>query len=401
MHIFKKSGGTAAIVLALAMLAACGGGGGDGEVTPGSPNGGVQPGDGSGTPDTTVAAAPKASYAYITQRGWHNQDGTIIKCKVDNGPEGNGALTECAESGAGPLPGAISLTFAGNNRVYVVNKRVGAIERVDKWEDINYTHSIWMCSLNPNDGTLSGCANTGEKESVHIDDFFVSGRYGYMLQKYGDMILRERYDPATGKIALLDTIQNIGLKEPVNYAVIPERNRVYIANSSLGGSSITLCTLNSGAGTFTGCADANASSFRFDPPGDYNGLQPTGIAINDNGSMAYIASKTAKNVISCTIGNDGRFTSCTANSLGVPVDIVNRVAVQDKYVYVTSTSEAANTGSLIKCEVAANGTLKDCASTGPTFDSGFMGVSVSANPDIQYTAIDSNGSDIKFLFTQQ
>lgn len=418
MSIFRKTSTSAMIAMSLAMLAACGGGGGGSDATNSTaPPPSTQ--TDNNTNNNVVTAAPKASYAYITQRGWKDLPGSILKCKVDDTPGAKGALTDCGPSGADKVEGPISLTFVGD-RAYVVNKEVGAIALSDKWEDVdNYTHSIWMCSVNPDSGALFGCANTGQKESVHIDDFFVSGGYGYMLQKYGDMILRcgvkEEGALTTNLVDRTpDTddgpngsINGIGLKEPVNYAFIPEKNRVYIANSMLDGSSISLCTLNPNAqgptGEIGGCVDANVSSFRFGTPGITDGVQPTGIAINDKGSMAYIVSQANKNVISCNVGSDGRFTSCTANTLGVPVDILNRVAVQDKYVYITNTSHEANTGSLIKCEMAANGKLKDCTVTGQPFDSGDMNPSKSEAPGRIYNAIDSNGSDIKFLYsdTQQ
>lgn len=103
---------------------------------------------------------------------------------------------------------------------------------------------------------------------------------------------------------------------------------------------------------------------------------------------AYIVSKANKNVISCTIGSDGKFTSCVENPLtGVSVDSLNRIALQGSYAYITNNAQAASTGSVIKCEIGAGGKLNNCAAIpGLSFDSGLIDA-------------DSNGSDIRFLFT--
>jgi hypothetical protein len=144
--------------------------------------------------------------------------------------------------------------------------------------------------------------------------------------------------------------------------------------------------VDAASGEIPSCQNANASSFVFDPAGEYNGVQPTGIVVN--GPTAYIVSKANKNVISCTIGSDGKFTSCVENPLtGVSVDSLNRIALQGSYAYITNNAQAASTGSVIKCEIGAGGKLNNCAAIpGLSFDSGLIDA-------------DSNGSDIRFLFT--
>jgi hypothetical protein len=399
MSIIKRATAAAVIAIPIAMLAACGGGGDgstpnttipDGSTTTPDPTTPTPTTPDPTTPDPTTPdpvdntdySAPRASYAYITQRGAAKGLGSILKCKVS---ETDGALSDCADSGGGSFEGPISLTFSGGY-AYIVNKPVGAVALEHTWLDPNIAHSIWKCSVDTATGALSHCADSGANEAVHIDDFYSTGSYAYMVQRYGDMILRCVVE-GEGKAANCTGFANpaeFGLHEPASFAFVSDR--FYVANSNIDGSSVSMCMVDAASGEIPSCQNANASSFVFDPAGEYNGVQPTGIVVN--GPTAYIVSKANKNVISCTIGSDGKFTSCVENPLtGVSVDSLNRIALQGSYAYITNNAQAASTGSVIKCEIGAGGKLNNCAAIpGLSFDSGLIDA-------------DSNGSDIRFLFT--
>jgi len=376
MHLINKVIIFALFAISALVLAACGGGGG-GSSSSGSTSGDNSSGSGGNTGDNGSGSsiAAQASYAYITERGTAINEGRILKCTV----EADGTFSNCAETG-GNFPGPISISLSGGS-AFIVNKPVGAVALSDHWADDNVAHSVWQCSIDASTGELSGCASIQENEVVHIDDVYVSGDMIYILQRYGDLIMRCTVAVDGSTCTGLTTVT--GLSEPVNIAV--SGTRMYFANSNLSSSSISLCTFNATAGTISDCSDANASTFAFSPAGDYNDVQPTGIALSD--SYAFIASRHNGDVVSCKINSSGKFSDCTAYPLtGATVENLNRIAVQGNYVYVTNTAESTSAGSVIRCAVESDGALSNCSALSSlSFNSGLVDT-------------DSYGSDIRFLY---
>ncbi|OGV46372.1 MAG: hypothetical protein A3F46_06605 [Legionellales bacterium RIFCSPHIGHO2_12_FULL_42_9] len=164
---------------------------------------------------------------------------------------------------------------------------------------------VKKCTVNPSTGGLSSCAAT--------TDYTWAG-----LQAYGIT-----FNP-TGSLAYITVLQN----------------------------QVVKCSVTAGTGALTSCAAAQ---------GTQTISQPTSIAINSTGTVAFIASQlTNVGVYSCPINSDtGNLDTCTAYDIDSGSLFGLALASTDDMLYVTGF----DTQQLYECSVSVDGVVSTPCTT--------------------------------------
>ncbi|MBP9743316.1 MAG: hypothetical protein KBD37_08160 [Burkholderiales bacterium] len=133
---------------------------------------------------------------------------------------------------------------------------------------------------------------------------------------------------------------------PVAIAINSAGTYAFVTDVYNGSYSVTTCSISGGA--LTNCSN-NA---------EVTGLSnPTGIAISDDDTHAFIVNNGSTSISSCTISNSGVLSNCTdsgASSLTSPYGI----AVSGSYAYI-STANASSTST--SCAISSDYTLTSCS----------------------------------------
>lgn len=130
----------------------------------------------------------------------------------------------------------------------------------------------------------------------------------------------------------------------------------YVSNLSSG--AVTICTVDSDAGTLSDCATTGC---------DTDILTANSVALNPLGTMAYVADLNSNAAFLCSINaSTGLFDSCDDSGAGA-------VFANTLHVLLNADGSKAyvhDDGAVLLCDVSAStGALSNCV------DSGFTGVS--------------------------
>lgn len=161
------------------------------------------------------------------------------------------------------------------------------------------------------------------------------------------VIDKSQINPTNG---LLSSGVNSGaynINTPQGLAINPDGTKAYI---SLNGLGITLCTINND-GSFSSCAPIGGA------------FNPYGLSFNAKGTVLYIAQAGSGPVMKCDVDQTTGLLTCT--SISYPVDSNEPVSVslltQDTFAYVANFS--SNTVDLCSVQAGTN-LLISCHATG-------------------------------------
>jgi hypothetical protein len=291
------------------------------QVTPGTA------GIGNGLAEQFIATGTYTnnSQQYLTtQVTWASSNtavATISNAAGSNGlatSAGIGTTTISATSGT--VAASTVLTVRQPSHVYVVD-----------------AVSVYVCSMNLTDGTLSGCAATGTGFQVPYGIAF-SGSQAYVSNALGNNI----------------SVCNVDADGTLTGCVVSGTSFSYPTELAVSGATLYVINVGSANGV-SYCAilsDGSLGNCRLGPDNtNYFGI------VAGFGNL-YL-SATSFMVQTCPIGPSGSLGSCTFTGNGL-VD-ANGLALTGNLLYATSD----NPGSLgvYVCPINANGTLSACAAS--------------------------------------
>jgi hypothetical protein len=290
------------------------------QVTPGTP------GIGNGLTEQFIATGTYTdnSQQYLTtQVTWASSNAaaaTVSNAAGSNGlatSAGIGTTTLSATSGT--VSASTVLTVRQPSHVYVVD-----------------AVSVYVCSMNLTDGTLSGCAATGTGFQVPYGIAF-SGSQAYISNATGNDISVCNVD-ADGTLTGC-VLTGTGLSYPTQLTV--NGTTLYVIDAGVAG--VTYCTI---------LADGTLSNCTLGPAN----LNYFGIAAGFG--TVYLTASSFE-VQTCAIGPSGSLSACTFTGGGLAM--ANGLALTGNLLYATSD----NPGSLgvYVCPINADGTLSTCAAS--------------------------------------
>lgn len=162
---------------------------------------------------------------------------------------------------------------------------------------------------------------------------------------------------------------------PEAVTIHPSKTFFYVANIGVGGR-VTYCTVDSSSGALSGCALTGSSTT----------AGWDGIAINRDGTLAYVSNANTNNVSYCQVSSStGALSACasTGNDFNVPSDLILNGIGNVSYVI-----NLAN--SVSRCDVdGASGTL-DCVDKIFGFD---LPEGIMLHPSGLFAYITNNGNN--------
>ncbi len=241
----------------------------------------------------------------------------------------DGSLAGCAQTGDGFKKAAGA---ASNN---------GYVSITDEKRD-----ALIKCRVNASTGLLENCADTGSGFSNPFAILYNDG-YIYIASNKNNSVIKCKVDPKTG-VSSLCASTGSGFSKPL--CISMSNSYAYVVNSK--NKTILKCFLNHADGSLSDCADAGGS-FK----------KPVGIALSNG--FAYIGDQKLDVIFKCTVSDaDGSFSDCveTGSDFKNPVGIAIN---SNGYAYIGNEGNS----TVSKCTVdEVTGALSECVSTGSGFN---------------------------------
>jgi hypothetical protein len=303
----------------------------------------------------TVAADPGfliPKFAYVTQ---YDATHGVMVCTLDAG----GVLTNCNDAGGhsvldNKFPQAIAFNNAGTTAFLT-----------------GYTDTpfAFQCTINPLDGTFSACSSTNITTPTGYDP-----QYGKLTLNHANttaFIADGNGSAGIGRIlacpisnntigaTCADTVATGLGDDPVGIVFNAAETIAYIGDYPI--STVSQCSVN--GSTFSGCNNKTGD-------GTIVFSDPAGVALNNNGSILYVADNGTKNVYGCNTTPNGPtlFSHCFIATTVTGASTVWSVTLNagGTVAYVTDFVNTTYT-----CPVLAGGTFGTCvANTGFTSPEG-------------------------------
>jgi hypothetical protein len=174
----------------------------------------------------------------------------------------------------------------------------------------------------------------------------------------------------------------ISFSNPYQIALNNLGTSAYITNS--GDGTVLLCPININ-GTFGNCTDSGAGNI-------FGGT--SGIVLNRLGTIAYVTNPLTNggNVFKCPISPNGTFGACIdSGNMGINFNTPNGIALNNNgtVAYIANANNNANFVS--KCPINADGSFGVCIDSGAIF-SGPLGVVLNSAGTIAYVTNGSNNT---------
>lgn len=308
--------------------------------------------NGSTAIEYSAIASGGAMFAYVTQRGADDGAGSILKCTI---AAADGALTCAPETDTTtqtlPAPDSIALNDA-KSFAYVLNGATAGT-------------TIYKCAVAA-DGTVSTCAQ--EMTATEIDgsiDLAVKGNFFYTLKP--GQVMQCTYEPVAGTVGACIGNDETGLSVAESFTF--SGSRVWIADSS-GAGTIRTCEVDTNTGEISNCAAAYTFPAPTDP--EAPAPAPLSIALDTSGANAYVVTRDDNSVNACKVDSaTGVLSDCVPTPLPAVVGdaTAERIAVKEKFVYITSSSGTAANNKVVKCSIGDDGAITEgsCAADPSTF----------------------------------
>jgi DNA-binding beta-propeller fold protein YncE len=245
---------------------------------------------------------------------------------------------------------------------------------------------LYYCSLNA-DGTLSGCAATGNGFTAPTGIVF-NGNFAYVTDYYSDAV----YVCSVGLDGSLSACIGTGGNFRYPWQLAINGNTLYATNAYMTGG-VTACAIKPD-GTLSGCSQsagtgtagiAASSGYAYigtgpntvdvcaiGVSGSLSGCSSTGTTFSSldgitlAGSYAYVANQGNGTVSVCSIDVDGSLSSCAVSTVGgAPTDVV----IRGSQAYVDDVY-----GNIYLCDVGPGGALANCTPSngGTSFNLGIQ-----------------------------
>lgn len=219
-----------------------------------------------------------------------NGTGGIVVCQLNP----NGSVQNCITTASGSFNQPMGMAIL-NNLFYTANFQ---------------GNNITFCNINPNDGTLSGCGNTGA--GMNQPNFIsiyagVSGNYAYVINSG---VTNELMCPinANGTLGSCSTQAAVSLVSPSGQtiATIGGTTYLYIADGlNLATSKLLQCTISPSTGVITNCINSGATLVNI----------PAAVTISSNNNLAYITNANIPFIEQCFVNTStGQFYGCSPYS---------------------------------------------------------------------------------------
>ena len=251
-----------------------------------------------------------------------------------------------------PLNVSVSNSPALLNRAYITQSVAGS--------------PVWVCSVDPTTGALSGCQPAGGGTfiaNVLPQGIAISADNTTAYLTGGDETTHVFQCPITADTGLFGTCTESTITSPSGYTSFygmltlnPANSTTYIVDDDTSTGRVLSCPISNN--TIEGsCVNAGAAGLS---------NSAVGIVLNSSNTVGYIGDYTNDTVITCTV-NNGVFSSCGSkvgdgfytfgtiagvalNKLGTKVYIAS---YGENTVYVCDTTTATNATHFTSCSVAA------------------------------------------------
>jgi len=262
--------------------------------------------------------AAAASAAYIVNFDDHN----VRRCEIG----ADGAFADCMTAADGSLFRPTAVAFNGST-AYVLS---------------DGTDSIVQCDVGAT-GAFDNCRHSGVYGLDNPYGMAIHGSYVYVANTGNDTVswCVIGADGGLGSDCRGSGDAEFGV--PFNLAV--HGSRLYVVNTQKNVTgALTVCDLEAD-GAFANCRDSGASLLN----------RPEGLAIA--GSFAYLTNYNGRTVTRCTLGSDGSASACS--TVATTAWSASGIAVSGPHAYITQSDD-----SVIHCDVAADGSLRNCSDAG-------------------------------------
>jgi hypothetical protein len=269
--------------------------------------------------------------------GWSSTSSALACATVSTGTTCQLGLTYAPTAptlaGVGPL----SLTYGYNDDSGTAKTGTVSITYVATVPHLyvaQLSGALYYCTLNA-DGTLSGCAATGNGFSAPTGIAFYGSSFAYVTDYYNSAV----YVCNVNSDGTLSGCSSTGSNFQYPWQLAVNGSTLYATNANTSSGGVTTCTIGSG-GALSNCAESAG-----------NGT--AGIAVNS--SYAYVGV-SASTVDACSVGALGALAGCIieADSTFAGLD---GISLSNGYVYVANQSG----GTVSVCPANLDGSLAACA----------------------------------------
>lgn len=221
---------------------------------------------------------------------------------------------------------------------------------------VNSNDTVSLCSVNPSNGALT-CALTATPGYTpnHAAGAYMNTPYIYFTNAGTSQVFRCTVSASNGSLSACTPVGST-FDAPIDISI--SAGYAYVSNQGPAQnlSSISVCSVNTNTGAFSGCTVPSVTTnLDFFVGGG-------GLAI----SNGYLYAPNANgHVYYCKISSPGVISSCASTATGITLLIPSDIIINNGYAYVTD--EVFN-AFIWQCTVNADGTLTPCFPTGGDFD---------------------------------
>ena len=280
--------------------------------------------------NVSQSAAPLVpKFAYVTQGG----SGGVQVCIVNST---NGSLSSCIDAGGGLAaiqPQGIVLDSNGTHAFISAGDFVPAAHQ---------------CTINPNDGTFSSCSTTDIFGYLPFNGLLTTSSddsyaylVDYMARSSNQVLACPIHNgiitpPCTNTGASGLSTDNVGI------VLNPTNTVAYLG--AVGDPFISICGVSGNGTTFSGCINKGGDGVSI------GFVEPTGVALNPEGTILYVADNASQYVYGCNANIDSCFVATTIPSPPLPWSItINKAGT---VAYLTD-----NTSTVYSCPILNDGTF--------------------------------------------
>ncbi len=215
--------------------------------------------------------------------------------------------------------------------------------------------TVSYCFVNATDGTLSDdCTDTGAKALNEPADIVLNtnSTRAYITNRGDNRVILCNVSAASNFSDCINA-GGAGLNQPVGLALNSAGTIIFVVSQN----KIRRCNINADTGLLSSCADA----------GTFN--QPVNLAFNAAGTRVYVTELVLRTVVRCDVDvATGAFSNCSntgATGLLNPTDIA--INNNGTHAYITTGNNI-----VFRCDVdPATGTFSNCGATGGSYQFGF------------------------------
>ena len=297
--------------------------------------------------------------ALITSTKSDTNEGAVVECTV-NGDEG---LSSCRHSLKSWEPSELSYGLTGL-AFNPANTFVFATSNYQKTTD-----TVWRCRLDATGALVLTDCQPAIMNSVH----YFNGNDGILVNSTGNFAYIVNHNPyppinnltnfkvsrckvntVTGGFSDCTGLGILGLNFPSGIAINSSGTFAFITNSGNSDekfnnpNTVFRCSIDATTGALRNCDNTGGRGFS----------SPSRIALNRQGTRAFVANPGSNDIVRCIINKTGDFSDCKATGSGFHNPSAIVLNKENTAAFITNFSD----GTVSRCLVDEDGIFSDCRS---------------------------------------